>query len=361
MTTVAVTGASLPVGMALLERLDADRRVDRILAVGRSEPPMPVAKLRLRRCDLLDPLLPEAVEGADVVVHTALDLTPSREEDALFARNVHGTRHVLEAAAKAGASRVVHLSSTTAYGAHADNPVPMAEDARLRANPDYAPAYHALLAEELVSEFAAMNPERRVVVLRSATPVGHRAQSPMTRHLEAPRLLWVRGSEAPLQFVHVDDLAAALHLAVTSEEASGVYNVATDGWLTSDELGTVLGRRGLRVPEAVAFAVAGQLWARGLWPAPAGMLHFLMHPTVVSTARLHAAGWAPTRSNREVLREFAAEQAGWLRLGAVRVRRRSAALAGAGAAAAAAGTVVATWRLGSRRSRRRRVSGRRRR
>jgi hypothetical protein len=56
-----------------------------------------------------------------------------------------------------------------------------------------------------------------------------------------------------------------------------------------------------------------------------------MHPLVLSTAKLHRAGWAPTRSNREVLREFAAERLGWVRLGTARLRRRElygAALAG---------------------------------
>jgi nucleoside-diphosphate-sugar epimerase len=339
MITVAVTGANHPIGKALLERLDADRDVGRILAVDVSEPQMPVAKLEYRACDLRDRSLAGALEGADVVVHTALDPVPSRREEALFARNVHGTRNLLAAASKVGASRLVHLSSVSAYGAHADNPLPLSEDAPLRANPDYSPAYHALLAEELVADFAGTHPETRVVVLRAATPVGHRTESPITQHLEAPRLVGIRGSEAPLQFVHVDDLAAALHLAVGGD-LEGAYNVAADGWLTSEELATVLAKRRLHVPETLAFAGLERLWRHGLWPAPPGMLNFLMHPTVVVTSKLHHAGWSPTRSNREVLREFAAERAGWVRLGALRFRRRSATLVAFGAAATAAGTVV---------------------
>jgi UDP-glucose 4-epimerase len=263
----------------------------------------------------------DALDGADVLVHLALDVTPTHAEDALFARNVHGTRNVLAAASKLGVDAVVHLSAAAAYGAHGDNPVPITEDAPLRANPDYAPAYHALLAEELVGEFAEGHPKSRVAVLRAPTLLGHGSEGVFAQHLEGPRIVGIRGYHPPLQVVHVDDVAAALHLAVAADLA-GPYNVAADGWLSVDELRSVLGKRLLEVPETLAFSLARQLWARGVWPAPPGLLHFLMHPLVLSSAKLHAKGWAPTRSNREVLREFAAERAGWLRFGPLRLRRR---------------------------------------
>lgn len=339
MTTVAVTGASSPVGRALLERLDADEGVTRIIGVDVDEPQMPVAKLEFRGADLRDRFLAVLLDGADVIVHLGLDTQPARDEDTLFARNTQGTRNVLVAASKVGARKVVHLSDGTAYGAHPDNPVPLVEDAPLRANPDYAPAYHALLAEELVAEFADGHPETQVAVLRPAIVLGFRAQSVFAQHLEHPRVLRIHGHEPPLQVVHVDDLGAALHLAATTGLV-GPYNVAAEGWLSGDEVRAVLGKRSLEVPETVAFSVARTLWSRGLWAVPPGMLHFLMHPRVLSAARLRAAGWAPTRSNREVLREFLAEHAGYVRLGPLRVRRRDL-YAGGATVGLLAGSVLA--------------------
>lgn len=339
MTTVAVTGASSPVGRALLERLDADEAVSTIVGIDTVEPQMPVAKLEFRLGDIRDQLLSVLLDGADVVVHLALDPMPSRDEDTLFARNVHGTRNVLSAASKAGARKVVHLSDATAYGAHPDNPVPLSEQAPLRANPDYPPAYHALLAEELVAEFADGHPNTAVAVLRPATVLGLGADSVFAQHLENPRLVGISGCEPPLQFVHVDDVATAAHLVALGDHV-GAFNVAADGWLSTDEACSVLGKRAFEVPETLAFTAVRQLWNRGLWPTPPGMLHFLMHPHVLSSSKLHAAGWAPTRSNREVLREFVAEHAGWVRLGPLRARRRNVYVAAFATLGTVAGIVI---------------------
>ena len=160
--------------------------------------------------------------------------------DVRFARTVSATRNLLDAAGRAGVGRVVHRSSAMVYGAHSDNPVPLDEHRPRRANPEYPPAHHHALAEELVEQFDADHPEATVVVLRPVTVLGPGEDHVLVAHLETPRLLTVRDREPPWQFVHSDDLAEALHLAVTSDMA-GVYNVAADGWLSLGELCGILG------------------------------------------------------------------------------------------------------------------------
>lgn len=62
-----------------------------------------------------------AVEGAvarfapDAIVHAAARLPVAGDERDVVASNVDGTRHVLDAAARAGVRRVVFLSTTTVY------------------------------------------------------------------------------------------------------------------------------------------------------------------------------------------------------------------------------------------------------
>jgi UDP-glucose 4-epimerase len=340
-TTVAVTGANSMLGKAVLEQLDTDPAVSRLLGVDVSEPEMPVAKLELRAADVRDPLLAHALRDADVVVHLAAVHGPDPDEDTAFAVNVHGTRHVLEAAAKVKTRKFVHVSSAAVYGAHPDNPVPLDEEAPLRANPDFGLVYQQLLAEELVAEWAAAHPDCAVTVLRPAVTLGPGQDDPVTRWLELPRLPAVRGYAPPWQFLHVDDLAAAVHLAVTGE-LHGSYNVAADGWLSAEEVCALVGRSLLAFPETVAFTTAGRLWRRGLLTAPPGAVHYLLHPCVVSPRKLRDAGWSPTRSNRDVLREFAAEHHGYVALGRLRARRRDVVV-GALVAAAVLG-IVATRR-----------------
>ena len=345
--TVAVTGASNFVAAAVLERLDADRRIGRILGLDLDEPQMPVAKLDFRTADVRDPLLAVALDGADVVVHVAVTPGPMDSEDTMFAINVHGTRNLLEAASKAGVKRFVHVSSAAVYGAHPGNDVPLDEDAPLRANPDFSWAYQHLLAEELVTAWADNHPDVAVTVLRPVTTLGPGADNFIARHFEQPLLPVVRENEPPVQFLHVDDLATAIERAVLAP-MPGIYNVSPDGWLSTRELAHLLGKRAVTVPEAVAFSAARRQWSHGVLGAPPGALHYLMDPWVLNSDRLRAQGWVPTRSNREVVREFAAEHRPYISAGRVRVGRRTVHRA---AAAAAAGTIY----LGASRIRRRRA------
>jgi UDP-glucose 4-epimerase len=347
--TVAVTGASGFVGAAVLERLDADRRIDQIVGVDASEPQMPVAKLDFRAADLRDPLLGVLFAGVDVVVHLGVTPDPQASEDAMFAVNVHGTRNVLEAAAKAGVRRFVHLSSGAVYGAHPGNPVPLDEAAPLHANPDFSWAYHHLLAEELVAGWARDRPEIAVTIFRPATTLGPGADNFVSRHFEQPVLPIVRANEPPVQLLHVDDLAAAVALAVTSD-LTGTFNVAADGWLPARELAHLLGKRAVTIPETWAFAAARRLWLRGVLGAPAGAIHYLMYPWVLSCERLHQHGWSATRSNREVAREFAAEHRPYVSLGRLRTRRSTLYRAAAGMLAVAAGALAARRATRGRRS-----------
>lgn len=343
MTTVAVTGADRPVGRSLLERLDDDPEVERIVALDTVAPPMPVAKLDFRATDLRDRLLDLALSDVDVLVHLACGDELDFDVTQRFARTVNATRNLLDAAARAGVGRLVHRSSAMVYGAHPDNPVPLDEQWPRRANPDFPPAHQHALAEELVEAYDEAHPDVDVVVLRPATVLGPGEEHVLVAQLEAPRLLTVRDHEPPLQFVHSDDLAEALHLAATSD-MTGAYNVAADGWLSLSELCGILGVRPASVPEAWAYAAARWLWQRRLWAMPPGGLPLLMEPWVVRSDKLHAHGWAPERSNREAVREFAAGHRAWLRLGRWRIRRRTVWLAGAGFGVAIAAAYTARRR-----------------
>lgn len=344
MSTVAVTHASRPVGRALLERLDGDPAVERVVALDTQAPPMPVAKLDFRPVDLRDRVLDVKLADVDVIAHLGCGDELDFDVDVRFARTVSATRNLLEAAGRAGVRRFVHRSSAMVYGAHPDNPVPLDEQRPRRANPEYPPAHQHALAEELVEQFDAAHPGTDVVVLRPVTVLGPGEDHVLVSHLEAPRLLTVRDREPPLQFVHSDDLAEALHLAATTSMV-GVYNVAADGWLSLAELCGVLGVRRVSVPEAWAYAAARWLWQQRLWPLPPGGLPLLTEPWVVRSDRLRAQGWTPERSNREIVREFAAEHHAWVRLGPWRLRRRSVRVAGTAAVAGAAGMWYGQRRL----------------
>lgn len=317
---VAVTGVSGYLGRRLLALLDVHPGVDRVIGIDVAEPLAGSPKLEFHQIDVRDARLVKVLPGVDVVVHLAFQVDPIRDEERIRAVNVDGTRNLLEAAGATGVRKLVHASSATVYGAHPDNDFPLTELSQLRANPDFSYAWHKLEAERMIEAFQEDHPEVVVTVLRPAIVFGPSVQNFISRMLEAPRMTTVKGYEPPLQLVHEEDVATALHLVVL-EDLPGAYNVAADGWLTGDEVLAITGKKRVELPEAVAFSLAERLWKIGVSQAPPGELHFVMHPWVVDNAKLKAAGWTPRHGNRDALLEAVEAHRPWIAVGRARMRK----------------------------------------
>lgn len=348
MSVVAITGVSGYLGQRLLDVLDQDSNVERIVGIDVEDPPSGALKLEFHRLDIREGELAKALPGTDVLVHLAYALDPMRDERLMRDINVGGTHNVLEAAASVDVRRLVYVSSGMIYGAHPDNDVPLTERSPLRANKDFAYASHKLESEVLVAAFAAAHPETVVTVFRPAIVFGPNVENFMSRALEAPRVFGVRGFRPPLQLVHEEDVAEALALAVR-ERLAGVFNVCADGWLEAAEVDAILGKRRIELPEAVGFSLAERLWKAGISESPPAELHYLMHPWVMSNERLRSQGWGPRHTNRRTLEETLAAHAVWISLGRARVRKGDLAR-GAAATIGAVGALAL-----ARRSRRRRA------
>jgi nucleoside-diphosphate-sugar epimerase len=157
--------------------------------------------------------------------------------------------------------------------------------------------------ERLIAEWRDDHPGVTVTTLRSAPVVGPGAERLPARIILGRPPIRVRGAALLAQVVHVDDLAAALALAATTE-LPGVYNVAADGWLEPDELRALLPRAVVpAVPEEALERALGGTWALGIGDIPPGVVPYLAHPWVIANDKLKAAGWRPTRSNHDAVAE----------------------------------------------------------
>ncbi|MEX1163513.1 MAG: NAD-dependent epimerase/dehydratase family protein [Nitriliruptor sp.] len=338
---MAVTGAEGLIGRRLVDRLVGDPRVSRIIALDVAEPSgSPRPKVERRRADVRDPAIASVFHGVDVVVHLAFVLDPSRDEAAMHAVNVGGTRTVLQAARDAGVRKVVYVSSATVYGAHPDNPLPITEDRPLRPNTPFNYAEHKAEIERWLWPWVEQQHDMVVTVLRPSIVAGPGVSNFISRQLDAPRFNAIRGHKPPIQFVHVDDVASALQHTI-HHDLPGPYNVSSIGWLSFDEVTAIAGRKVLEVPEELAFTLADRLWKLGVGEAPAGQVPYLMHPWVVSVDALVATGWRPERSNRDALAEMAAEHADELVLGPLHTRRSRVRVVAAVTVALGTGVIAA--------------------
>lgn len=335
---VAVTGAAAGIGALVTERLAASDEVKQVVAIDERRGELPEAHWHV--LDVRDPAIADKLRGTDVVVHLALDLDLETDATARTAYNVRGTQTVLTAAAAAGVRRVVLCTSAMVYGALPDNPVPLAEDAELRATEEATGVGDLLEMERLGRRAPRAHPGLNVTVVRPAAVVGG-VDTPLTRYFESPRLLVVKGTRPCWQFCHIDDLAAALTFAAL-EKAEGELAVGCDGWLEQDEVEELTGIRRMELPSAVALGAASRLHRLGLTPSPAGDLAYTMYPWVVSGSRLHEAGWRPQHTNEEVLAELVDEVSGRHTVAGRRLGRKDAAAAGAAGAAGATVALLGT-------------------
>jgi dihydroflavonol-4-reductase len=115
--TVLVTGAAGHIGGTLVRALLARGRRARAL-VHRDRRALQGLETEIVEGDVLDPTsLHRAIEGAEVVYHTAAYISLSmREWPRLEAVNVIGTRNVVEASLRCGVRRLIHFSSIEALG-----------------------------------------------------------------------------------------------------------------------------------------------------------------------------------------------------------------------------------------------------
>jgi nucleoside-diphosphate-sugar epimerase len=351
---VAVTGAAGVLGTALVGALADAPEVKRVVAIDPS-PPAGRAKTRTagviwRTGDARDPALSAALAGADAVVHLAGDRAADSDPSQRRALNLRGTETVLTAAAAAGVTRAVLVTSAMVYGASPDNDVPLDEDAALGADADLTLVGDWVEMERIADRVERAHPSLAVTRVRPASLVGGEPDAVLPRLFEAPRLLVLKGSRPQWQFCHTDDLVAALVWAATGR-VSGAVTVGSDGWLEHAEVEEISGLRSLVVPSAVAYATAERLHRVGVVPAPASELRYLAHPWVVGSQRLRAAGWEPAWTNEAALAEHVGSIAGVRRSGP-RVGRKDATRAAAGAAVAVVGTVAIARARAARRRRR---------
>ncbi|MEA2125929.1 MAG: UDP-glucose 4-epimerase [Solirubrobacteraceae bacterium] len=320
--TVAVTGPTGEIGKPFIDALERSSDVGRIVGMAR-RPFDPDSrgwrKTEYVQGDVLDrEAVDRLVKGADVVVHLAFIIVASGATEDI---NITGSRNVFEAAADAGAKRLVYASSVAAYGFHEDNPLPLTEDTPTRGSEAHPYSAQKAAVEDVLHEVLAgratqpyvfrpcivAGPDAPLLVnsipyvqLSEKLPGAVRAlfdQVPVLKPV-------LPDPGVPFQLVHHDDVASALRAAVLGRGTPGVYNLAGPGELTMADLASELGYYSVPVPE-LAVDVTAQLVSRlPFLPAEASWIEAGRIPVLMDTARARKElRWRPKHDARDTLRE----------------------------------------------------------
>ena len=314
MSTIAITGVSGYIAQRLVQRLEADSDIERIVGIDVAEPKFRFQKLDFYRLDIRDPHIAQVFSGTDAVVHLAFVLNPMQDEQLMRDINVEGTRNVLNAVEKSGSRKLVYTSSMVAYGAGPDNDYPLTEESPLRANTDFSYAEHKLEVELLLQKWKADHPDVTVTIFRFAIVFGRHVQNFISRTLESPRIFAVRGYRPPLQFLHEEDAAESLYFALT-HDLDGAYNVCPDDEISFEEILEIAGKKTIELPQSVMFSLAKLGWNAGLLEAPPGEINYLMYPAIMSNRKIVEAGFQFKHSSRDALADALDANRGWVTIG----------------------------------------------
>jgi UDP-glucose 4-epimerase len=222
--------------------------------------------------------------------------------------NVLGTKRLLDYCANYGVRQLTVLSSAYVYGALADNPSYMDEDAPLNVSRNYPEVRDLAEVDALCSAFLWQHPEVRTTIVRPVNTLGDSVHSAIGRYLRLRYVPMLMGFDPMLQFVHEQDLARALLLTV-ERQLRGVYNVAGPGAVPLHVAIRETGGAPLTLPETLARTFVARLFDLGLYPFPPGAIDFIKYPCTVSDRRLRAAtGFEPKWTLHDIFAQLRVER-----------------------------------------------------
>jgi UDP-glucose 4-epimerase len=244
---VLVTGGAGFIGSHLVKRLLGHAReviIQDNLSTGSLENLREVKAARFVRGEITDrSLTGKLVSDIDAVIHLAaiVDHETCLRSPALAHQvNVSGTQVLLEEARRHDVHRFVYASSAAVYG-HASQ-LPIKEDSALAPISPYGVS--KARAERHCIEYAT-NYGMSVICLRFFNVFGPRQTARQYSGVITEFMKNLRGGKPPVihgdglqtrDFVNVQDIVDAILLAIDSETAEGVFNVATGIETTIEDL-----------------------------------------------------------------------------------------------------------------------------
>jgi UDP-glucose 4-epimerase len=299
-----ITGGSGYIGTRLTELLVRRDDTERIVNLDVRPPDVPWPKSEYLSGDVrhraaMRELLER--ERPDALVHLAFVFNPIHDEARMYDVDVNGTQAVLEAASRSGVEQVLVTSSASAYGAFADNPVPIAEDHPVRGQPDFSYARDKAEADRVCQLWAADHPDRVMTIVRPPIVLGPNVDNFISRSWEkSPFFPVMDGVEAEFQLVHEDDVVSTI-IGLLDARGRGAFNVSADGRMTWRQSAELIGTKVREMKFQTVYRIYSWAWRlhAPTAQAPPGNLHFLRHPWLVSNEKLKAAiGWEPTYDTR---------------------------------------------------------------
>lgn len=290
MRKVLITGISGGQGRRVALNLLARRQRYRVCGVDRVDWPGRPRQVKMIVLDMRKKKFEDVIrhERPNAIVHLASIRHFASNPATRHEVNVNGTKRLIEFAVTHDVEQVVICSSSYVYGALPENPYYMDESFPLSVSRTYPEVRDLAEMDMMATGLLWQHPEISISVLRPVNVLGYHVHSAIGRYLRHERVPTVLGFNPMLQFIHEDDVAEAIVLAI-EKNTRGIFNLAGPGAVPLDVAIRQIGGIPIPLPELILRPVIGRMFRWGLYPFPPGAMDFAKYPCTLDGDRFRSA------------------------------------------------------------------------
>jgi UDP-glucose 4-epimerase len=303
--SVVVIGAGGVVGKLLLTRLRDDPNVKRVIACGTTKPTGLRRRTPFVELDLANPdsvvTLAEHIDKADI--DTLVYMGYLADDGVSTEKHRVEVSRLIDTLERRSVPKAIFASTTAVYGPLEGHSAHLSETTPLPGETDSEWVNDKLEAERMLSEYAEVS-DSVISVLRFALVLGPTVSSFMTTYLAQRSVPTLRDLDPPLQFIHEEDVAGAIHHAI-KRDGKGPFNIVGDGALPLSIALRMGRRRSAPVPRSTSGPLSRVLWEGQSAEVPPILMDLFRYIWVADGSHVtQELGYHPDFSSKETLEAF---------------------------------------------------------
>jgi UDP-glucose 4-epimerase len=199
--------------------------------------------------------------------------------------SVMGTSRILDLSLRFNVKKIIVLSTFHVYGALSDNTIFLNENDPLRASMKHGELRDVVEMDQICTNWMWKYQEKMsTVVLRPCNIIGSQISNTMSKYLTSPFAIRPIDYNPVFQFIHELDMATVL--ARSAEELpTGIYNVATDDFISLGDAFDIVGTKGIPFPISIATPL-NALLKKGNLDIPPYLIEYLKNSCLISNKNL---------------------------------------------------------------------------
>ncbi len=199
--------------------------------------------------------------------------------------SVMGTNRILDLSLRFNVKKLIILSTFHVYGALPDNTIFLPEDAPLRASMKHSELRDVVEMDQICTNWMwKYQDTMSTIVLRPCNIIGSQISNTMSKYLTSSYAIRPIDYNPVFQFIHEFDMATVLARACT-DLPTGIYNVATDDFISLNDALDIVGSKGIPFPISVA-APLNQLLKKINLDIPTYLIDYLKNSCLISNSSL---------------------------------------------------------------------------